>query len=274
MNTNFVEFEAVRASVPLRQGDVLESIDANANMWTRHLLVITADCDFAHGKNQGRVTCVPLLTDKEYLLEMQVPRLREKLLKRPMNELREVVERVGGPQVSPERMRAWATEEPPESIILALGLTGSDAEKATGALKSVKLIETSSGSFEATTKNLVNAQLSLVGAPSRETAFERVHAPLRQAYSQPPGDALFISAIADSCDAGYFAYLRHIEQVSELSISLGNVKREISHRRISRLKDRYAHALVQRFALVFLSIGLPNEYEEVRDLHADYFAEG
>jgi hypothetical protein len=47
----------------------------------------------------------------------------------------------------------------------------------------------------------------------------------------------------------------------------------VSYRRISHLRDRYIHALVQRFALVFMAIGLPKEYEEIRDLHSDILGE-
>ncbi len=59
----------------------------------------------------------------------------------------------------------------------------------------------------------------------------------------------------------------------EPTIALGPARRAMEYRRISRLEDRYTHALVQRFAMVFLSIGLPRDYEEMRDLHAESIEE-
>lgn len=66
MQSTFTESCSRPANTPLRQGDVLEASDPAASVWTRHLMIITADCDFANSKNAGRVTCVPLLAADEY----------------------------------------------------------------------------------------------------------------------------------------------------------------------------------------------------------------
>ena len=87
VSDDFVEYCNISGLEPLRQGDVLESVDGKPSMWQRHLLVITADCDFAHSKHQGRVTCIPILTTDEYFLEMAVPRLRNRLVKKPSGDL-------------------------------------------------------------------------------------------------------------------------------------------------------------------------------------------
>jgi hypothetical protein len=265
----FAEFRSVRLTDPLRQGDVIESADAQASMWERHLLVITADCDFAHDKHQGRVTCVPLLTVNEYLLEMQIPRMREKLIKRPVSELLLLVEKSSGYRMTGQRLREWAREAMPESVVASLGLTGLNAQKAIGNLRAIRLIDGPADDIDSAIRVLVDAQLEFDPPAKPEAAMSRVVDPMRQVFSQPPGDALFISAIAESYDVGYFAYLRHLEQVSQPSISLGSTRQNIAYRRISRLEDRYTFALVQRFASVFLSIGLPDEYETLRNLHAD-----
>ena len=272
MAENFVEYGTVRVSDALHQGDILESVDKNASMWKRHLLIITADCDFAHGKHQGRVTCVPLLTASEYLLEMHVPRIREKLLRRPLTELRELAVRSAKVQLSEKRLREWVQEDTPEAIIGALNIKDDSIAKAAGYIRSINLISESPSTLADAMDNLVAGQMECAPSPKRETAVARVGDPVRQAYSQPPGDAFFVGAIGPSLEGGYFAYLRHLEQVREPQIATGPSFRDVEYRRISRLKDRYSHALVQRFAMVFLSIGLPDEYEEIRDLHADYIA--
>jgi hypothetical protein len=265
----FVEYRHISGSDPLRQGDVLESVDSDTSMWQRHLLVITADCDFAHSKHHGRVTCVPLLTTDEYLLEMAVPRLRDRLVKKPLGELQNILRRSGSPNVTDQRVRAWVCEQDDDTITASLGVDGEDRDTAVRAMCSIRLIDSPAATLEAATNALVEAQLHSSQPPKRSKAINNVLVPLRESFSHSPGDALFVSAVASGHDIGYYAYLRHLEQVWEPEISTGSTYRKIKYRRISRLQDRFIHALVQRFAMVFMSIGLPPEYEDMRDLHAD-----
>ncbi|MEU4873425.1 hypothetical protein [Streptomyces sp. NPDC021608] len=265
----FAEYGEVGVADPLRQGDVLEAVDPEATMWRRHLLVITADCDFAYAKHQGRVTCVPLLAAEEYLSEMQIPKIREQLVKSQMKELRQILAKATVPAISDRRLREWASEEAPADIAKVLELQQADAQKATAALEAIRMMDTPSHNLKEGVGLLVEAQLVGTSPPKRENAVKKVVNGLRGPYSQPPGDALFLTAIGPGQDAGYFAYLRQIEQVWEPDISLGPAHREAAYRRISRMQDRFAHALAQRFAMVFMPIGLPKQYEELRDLHAE-----
>jgi hypothetical protein len=88
---------------------------------------------------------------------------------------------------------------------------------------------------------------------------------LSNRFQSTPGDAIFLRSIAPGYDDGYFAYLRHIEQVWEPEIALTPTRNEPAYRRIGALSDRYTHAVVQRFALVFMPIGLPPDYEDSRN---------
>lgn len=269
MDEPFAEYREVGVADPLRQGDVLEAVDAEASMWQRNLVVITADCDFAYAKHQGRVTCVPLLAAEEYLREMQIPKIRERLVKQPLKEMRQILSKPGMPNISDRRLREWASEEAPEDVVMRLGLEPADAQEATAALEAICMIDVSASGFKEGVDSLVEAQLIGAKPPKRETAVKQVVNSLRDAYARTPGDALFLSAIAPGHDGGYFAYLRHIEQVREPEISLGPSRRDVRYRRISRMGDRFAHALVQRFAMVFMSIGLPEQYEDLRDLYSE-----
>src|SRR5262249_17463593 len=252
-----------------RQGDVLEAVDVGASMWQRHLLVITADCDFAYAKHQGRVTCVPLLGAEEYLSEMQIPKIRERLVQEPVKESGRILFASGMPNISDRRLRDWASEEAPADIVMRLELKQADAQKATAALEAIRMIDAPTLNLKEGVDSLVEAQLVGVSPPKRETAVKKVVNGLREAYGRPPGDALFLTAIAPGHDSGYFAYLRHIEQIWQPEISLGPSRREVRYRRISRMRERFAHALVQRFAMVFMSIGLPEQYEDLRDLYSE-----
>jgi hypothetical protein len=269
MDEPFAEYREVSAAGPLRQGDVLEAADAEVTMWRRHLLVMTADCDFAYAKHQGRVTCVPLLAADEYLLEMQIPKVREQLVKQQLKELRQVFSKATVPDISDRRLREWASEQTPADIVKMLELPQAGAQKARAALEAIGMMDMLPDDLKESVDLLVKAQLVGAGPPKRDSAVKKVVNHLRGVYAQPPGDALFLSAIGPGQDAGYFAYLRHIEQVWEPEIALGPSHTEVEYRRISRMRDRFAHALVQRFAMVFMAIGLPQQYEELRDLHAE-----
>ncbi|GAA2788951.1 hypothetical protein GCM10010441_12630 [Kitasatospora paracochleata] len=273
MDERFAEYCDVGVADPLRQGDVLEAVDAEATMWKRHLLVMTADCDFAHAKHRGRVTCVPLLTAEEYLAEMQIPKVRDQLVKPQMAELRRILASGQMPTISDRRLREWASEEKAEAIVRRLGLDGANSKKASDALEAIRMLDTPAKSLRSGIELLVKAQLAGASPPKPEGALKKVVGKLREPYSQPPGDALFLASIGPGLDAGFFAYLRHIEQVWEPEISLGPSRAPSTYRRISRMRDRFAHALVQRFAMVFMSIGLPQQYEELRDLHAAILGE-
>ncbi|WP_433231430.1 hypothetical protein ACQP2H_05610 [Micromonospora sp. CA-248260] len=268
----FTEYREVSVTDPLRQGDIIEAVAAGASMWQRHLLVITADCDLAFAKHQGRVTCVPLLTTDEYLMEMQIPRLREKYSKKAIGLLCSLMPE-GAPAVSETRLRAWCSEAEPNEIASSLGLSGRDAETVSAVLTSIRFLDSPAGSLKEAVDGLVEALLALPNAQKREKIVQQIVNALKAPYAQPPGDALFLSAIAPRHDLGYFVYLRQLEQVLEPEIAIGPTRIFARYRRISRLQDRYVHALAQRFALVFMSIGLPVEYEEIRDLHSELLGE-
>ena len=193
---SFAEFGEVRVTDPLRQGDVLEAVDPAASMWQRHLLVITADCDFAHGKHQGRVTCVPLLRSDEYLLELQVPRMREKYITtKLLPALQGVLADPGAPKVSDDRLRAW-----PEEARWIRSLTASDSTAAPLKLLALrsKLFACSAGAAHRSTtrsENLVSAQLAGPSPQGRRNILKAITEALKGPYSQPPGDALFVSAL-------------------------------------------------------------------------------
>ncbi|WP_154814589.1 hypothetical protein [Actinophytocola xinjiangensis] len=272
MTGTFAEYRELSITDPLRQGDVLEAVDPSRSKWQRHLLVLTADCDFAYDKHQGRVTCVPVLAATEYLLEMQVPRLREKSLAKILRTLRAELTGVGA-NISDERLRAWPCEVEPAKIITSIGLDGPAAETVGASLRAIRLLSQPTTSLGEAVDQIVTAQLVMSDARTRDAVIRQTVSQLRGPYSQPPGDTLFLSAIARNHDIGYFVYLRHLEQVWQPEIAIGPARRAVSYRRISRLQDRYIHSIVQRFALVFLSIGLPKEYEEMRDLHAELLEE-
>ncbi|MER7872178.1 hypothetical protein ABTY63_01215 [Streptomyces solisilvae] len=273
MAESFTEYREVGVVDPLRQGDVLEAVDPGVSKWQRHLLVMTADCDFAYAKHQGRVTCTPLLSAEEYLSEMQIPKIRERLIKQSLKQIRQILSKLDVPNITDQRLREWASEEASSEIVMMLNLEQSHAQKAMAVLDSIRMVDTPVPNLKDGVRSLVEAQLTGTSAQKRENVVKKLLSDLREPYARPPGDALFLTSIAPGHEAGYFAYLRQIEQVWEPEISLGPSRIEAKYRRISRMRDRFTHALVQRFAMVFMSIGLPQQYEELRDLHSEILGE-
>lgn len=269
VHTPFMECREPSVIEPLRQGDVLESTDPSAPMWTRNLVVITADCDLAHDKHKGRITCVPLLTSAEYLLEFQIPNIRDRFIRKKVLMLQQLLERQGGPRISSTRLIRWVAEEDVPSIIESLELEGKNVEAATAALDAIQLVGSKSENLSSALATLVDAHVVGDRTLKRTNVIKDITGRIKGCYSQTPGDALFLSSISLHHQDGYFAYLRHLELVGESEIATAPTRSSVQYRRISRLTDRFRFALVQRFALVYMSIGLPSEYEDVRELHSE-----
>jgi hypothetical protein len=208
----FSEYRPVGLSEPLRQGDVLEKVSDDATAWDRHLLVITADCDFAYDKHQGRVTCVPLLTKDEYLIEFFLPKVREQAVTKLTSGLREIFLQAGAPNVSESRMRTWPTEQSNEEILSVMSVSESRRQLATQMLDGIRLLQRVPNSMAQAVDALVTALGSIPNGQAETKIRADISNRIQNTFRQPPGDALFLSTIAERYDDGYFAYLRHLEQ--------------------------------------------------------------
>lgn len=250
------------------QGDIIRSNDSTAPMWSRFLMVITADCDLAHAKHDKRVTCVPLLPAEQYLLEMQLPKQREKFVTREYGKLKRELDKLGAPKVTLLRLRSWLREEPLPEIVDSLQIRQSASEKVTSLLATIKMLDEPTADLETSIARMVEGLR--LSDPSADTQSVRnsIIGALRSIYLQPPGDALFVGAIGPKLRDGYFVYLRHLEQVLEPDIGLKPTRRPSPYSRLARFNPTMTHAILQRFGMVFMSIGLPEEYEENRHIHS------
>ncbi|WP_157121541.1 hypothetical protein [Nocardia violaceofusca] len=270
---SFVEYRSIAITEPLRQGDILERVADDSTVWNRHLLVMTADCDFAHNKHHGRVTCVPLLTKDEYLVKLQIPKLLSKAVADLTKSLQDVLSKLGTIGISDARLREWPIEQSTERILTSLPIPDSKHDAVRGMFDSIRALGRSELSLAEAINILVQAQLQLPNPQSEKNLRRNIVNTLQNAFKNPPGDALFLSAIADGHDYGYFVYLRHLEQIWEPRVALSPSRKVMEYRRLSRLQDNFTHAIAQRFGLVFTAIGLPDTYEEMRNLHSDLLVE-
>lgn len=269
MGPAFSEAVPRSADAPLRQGDVIEAVSDQASQWTRHLLVITADCDLANQKNAGRITCIPLLSAEDYLLSLLLPEHREKAVQRLATEFNDELRRHELGRISPSRVVEWVLEADTDDIIDALELSQEDSAPLRRACDGIRLASRQADSLQAAIKDLIAAQLLHVNPKSEANLLSAMRDVLASRFKQPPGDSLFLKQIAPGYDTGYFAYLRHIEQVWEPEVALSSTRIPLAYRRIGALSDRFTHAVVQRFAMVFMPIGLPTDYEESRNSFAN-----
>lgn len=253
---------------------MLESSDSAATMWDRHLLVVTADCDFAFGKNQGRVTCIPLLTAKEYLGEFVLPRHEEKARSKLTQEAKRHFTKAGFPSISDQRITEWLHEESIAGIIDAANIPPGDHASLSRLLTALQKICMRGPNETIKFSDVIEAQLQIPNSRSRSDLVASLQSAVKETFRRSPGDAIFLSSIGPGETEGYFGYLRHITQVWEPDVATHLSRFAHRYQRISRLSERFTHAVVQKFALVFLSIGLPTEYEANRDANAEYFVEG
>jgi len=264
----FQEWQEVLPGAPLRQGDLLESTSDAANPWDRHLVVITADCDLANSKHQGRVTCVPLLSVDEYLLRFTIPRLLEKVREKHLTQLEAICAR-SGTHPSRERLRAWPSEATDDEIVAATGVGASDAVVLKACTRGIRTLAGPWDTVSLAVKALTESEQLSPQPQGADKYRNSLSSALRSPFTNPPGDALFISAFAPGQDEGYFAYLRHIEHIHESDIATQPTRSEAKFRRLARFTDRFTYAIVQRFASVFATIGLPSDYEEMRNFYSD-----
>ncbi|MGH1345844.1 MAG: hypothetical protein ACRBN8_30045 [Nannocystales bacterium] len=275
-----------------RQGDVLQYIDGSdavvgAEVWTSHLAVIvTANCDLAHEKHGGILSCVPVVPLREYAANVTIPRVVEDSARRTDAELRKTVPATEGWTTVDRLYELLREGETPSGLSKYLP---RDAQ--TGALQRLLLIAEScvlcETALEASSswptilstfgKLLLN--LSQAKNPSAETL---VRKELRSRLLKSlPGDALFLAAPARHLEDGYIAYLRIIREVRLDQIATSPVEERrrpgVRARRVGCLRPTYLHRLTQQMAAVFTSIGLPGLYEEHRaalsDLTFDEWAE-
>lgn len=79
---NHVECERADPEQPLRQGDIVAAqpgTDSWKNPWTRFGVVLTADCDLAHGKSGPNLVYVPVLDHNAYIADVWLPAEAENL---------------------------------------------------------------------------------------------------------------------------------------------------------------------------------------------------
>lgn len=270
----FSECDYIDPSKPLRQGDVLRSLDPSADPWEAYVIVVTADCDIARDKHGGRLTCVPVLPLRFYLASYYLPRRLSKVAESISERLVATIRKAQKAQfaeyktaISRERAEAWLLETSPAKVAETLRIAEKDLQTFLQlAQQLVRIKALAPGDFSGHRDAFTAAQIALKPATTPEGALASLKNDIVSHTKGLPGDALFLSSLGEELNAGYVAYLRVLQELREGCVALKSSQLgfEMTHERIARVKAPYVYALTQQLGAVFSAIGLPTEYEDTR----------
>jgi len=129
------EWRYVDPAHPLSQGDVVRRVQ-DADIWDRFAIVVTADCDLAHNKHRGQLTCVPVVPLRDYLATYYLPmklrelegRLSEQLVALIRAAQRDNYKKHTNP-ISIGRAEQWVLETSPKDIAEQLMMDSSQRDR-------------------------------------------------------------------------------------------------------------------------------------------------
>ena len=274
MHEVFAECVSVADGTDLRQGDVFVFRDEDGvrDLWQQIGIVVTADCDLANNKHGGILSYVPVLSLRNYLAQVVLPKLAVDQRARSLNRMTEAIKQAESAGGVADGLSARAIEEfatmggGMRELIAHLGRISTDQEgRIADAITEIEVYDRvpTLSSYE----EIFSALVTIIRPTKRKTAEELLVAELRNRLDNLPGDAFFISALDDSRRGGYVAYLRLVRELRSHQVSTTYFKRYgrgVVAERISRLQAPYLYRLTQLLAEVFASIGLSEDYEAAR----------
>jgi hypothetical protein len=254
---------------PLRQGDVFEWLEQKNDVWQRWGVIVTANCDFANEKHGGIISYVPVLSLKDYARLFLLPSALRKAMRRHREEVVAHVRKLQSAHatsfpvpLSEAAIIDWVEGCEPNEVLEQLGVpAGKERDKALTTVSKYRIGSAAlvDGQFD----RLLNAVLSL-----REGKPEKLREELSQQVKNLPGDAFFLGSIGADERGGCVAYLRILRElkVGQVAIRQSDFRdAQVVARRLSRVRAPYIYRLTQQLAEVFVSIGLPREYETNRE---------
>jgi hypothetical protein len=258
----------------LHQGDVIAARRDATDPFARVGIVITADCDIAHSKHGGILSYVPVITLAEYVesfyLPQQLDRRAEKLfvkLADGIHKSRTVASDGDQHRIDDTRLREWLVQKDSSAIMDRLGIAGGQsADRLTAEIDAfAQLCTARSKPLQAQIRAM--AVHRKLGQPKK--TLDECEAEVRRELSNGlslPSDTIFLSTVGPGYDEGYVAYLRLVREVDEdeIVVSVSRAFSQAYWHRIASLRPTYAFHLTQQLASVFSSIGLPEEYERLR----------
>ncbi len=264
--------EAVDATLPVRQGDVLKRVqpDGKGSL----VVVVTADCDIANNKvGDAGLACVQLTPLANYMLNEHASAQARRQLRKRFEKATEWINKrwlqcdPSHVPLTEESVQRWLTQDPPDRIESALGLPldnqRSFIKRESAALRSAhEFIENAGDQYCA-----IDALRALQNKPtSRAEQLKTLFGTVDP--GDLPLDMFFISSVPGEPDVGFIAKLRALSFVplNRSFTSMAAAKEcENTFIRVGRLAPTFRHAMAQQFGMLFARIGLPKPYEIDRE---------
>lgn len=281
-----MECERSNPTDPLRQGDIIAAhpqTNTWKDPWTRFGVILSADCDIANGKTGPGLVYVPIISHQTFLFDVWLPEEAQKWVRRGVDLIDRQLRNYPA-RVSYEKLVVWGAEGGAQNILAQLvGLLAPDAVRgpAEDAAKVIaaqwkavnSLSECASRPRNAPFGELpksvlqyyqdrhmlepVKGDLTVVARRAVETALNS---------TMDRVDTWLIGAMigldpemADATTFGFVVPLRAFNLMLATRIETDRSKwygSTDSYLRICRLRGVYKADLVQKFANLFVRVGL------------------
>jgi hypothetical protein len=264
------EAEIVVGGDRLAQGDLLRPRTHAAFPYSA-LVVLTADCDIAHGKNNAHLTCLALYRWDQYLTEVYIRSAARRLEHEACAEARRAMRTT---ESIDYELLLEELVEAPDAVNATLSSFSTDVQNRVSDL--AKRIAGLRGLADADSSILLLSEaLRHLAADQDRTQTERIARVVKKFCDQIkngglPGDTELYESSTDG--TACVAYLRTLYDVVATDVVLrppqgsDEIQRGKFYRS-SRLTDRYLYALTRKVGDVFGSIGTPREKSDTQRIH-------
>ena len=261
-------------SEPILQGDVFQWTNDGSDPWRRFGIIITADCDLAHGKYGNSLSYCPIMTFADFLKIFWV-----------YNDLNKW-KLIHGEKVAKDLTKARGINRPEltepiqcDTLIRWLerrGISGvlEDIHEPVGKSRTkleadlTKLLEIIKSSLQ----HDLPSQLATIAkakhpkpSPTDEEISKGIQSlwqTYKDKFNKLQGDLFFLNELSPIHREGYIVYLRRIAEIKPESIAINTITQRTSEAtRVSQLRATFRYRVTQKLAAVFTDIGLPVAYE-------------
>jgi hypothetical protein len=279
-----MECEPADPQLPLRQGDIVAAQPRTAaweNPWTRFGVIITADCDIAHRKSGPELVYVPIISHLAYISDVWLPSSAADLAQRGRDALDKRLRDLDS-RLEYRHVAGWAklggTEEIGRQLQAKLISPRADIDATIESeiitiWNAISALESLSGrpatTQVANVRKLLETYVTKGASFSTNLVSEKSMRALIDSALQSLQDRLDTALIreligldGDMTDPSAFGYIVPLRRFSLLGIDCietGRAQwygRDDKYLRICKLRPAYRFDLVQKFANLFMRVGL------------------
>lgn len=277
-----MECDRVDAFSELRQGDIIAAHPGTPNWenrWSRFFIIFSADCDLSQSKTDTGIVVVPIIGLRTYLVDKWISQQAAKVKKGALERIDKVIIKFSGPRLTPDAMLEKSIDEVRERF---LKLAGEDAElvsavdfitKAHGAIRELDdEIKKEHGYEREIISGLLEKVARVRGIAGGNGSFDlkkEIIAGLnalsdsRRLDTWPLVDLIGLdSQMKDDESNGFVACLRNFSSIEPERIFTSKhlwLSDKSGYLRICRLRGKYKSDILQKFANLFVRVGLEDE---------------